>query len=53
MDLPLSSSPPPARELLLTSALLSAYLGLRAVTAALAAAESIPASAGKSLRVRA
>ena len=50
MALPLSSSPPPARELLLTSALLSAYIGLRAVTAALAAAESIPATPGRSLR---
>jgi hypothetical protein len=50
MDLPLSSSPPPARELLLTGALLSAYIGLRAVTAALAIAESIPARPGRSLR---
>ena len=50
MDLPLSPSPPPAGELLLTSVLLSAYIGLRAATAALAIAESIPARPGRSLR---
>ena len=53
MDRPLSSpTAPPAGELLLTSVLLSVYLGLRVATAALAIPDNLSASRGRSLRAR-
>ena len=53
MDRPLSSpTAPPAGELLLTGALLSVYLGLRAATAALAIPDNLSARRGRSLRAR-
>jgi hypothetical protein len=53
MDGPLSSpTAPPTRELLLRSALLSVYLGLRVATAALSIAGTRPASGNRSFRAR-
>ena len=50
---PLSSpTAPPTGELLLTGALLSVYLGLRAASAALAIPGSLSAARGMSLRAR-
>ena len=51
--LPPNTQPPAAGELLLQGALLSLYVGLRVATAALAIAGNLPASRGRSLRVRA
>lgn len=49
MDRPLSSpTAPPAGELLLTSALLSLYVGLRVASAALAIPGSLSAGRGTS-----
>jgi hypothetical protein len=53
MDRSLSSpAAPSGGELLITSALLSVYVGLRVATAALAVAGNLPSSRGRSGRAR-